>query len=136
MSYYHKWVPQDNYYYAVTNTGFIPNPKRRDGSFSKYAGLDDAMEDLHYYMQIIKFGMGRCTWDTAQEIRTNRLSRDEGVTLVNQYDDEAPKEYLDEILDYLSLSHDEFLSYINGFRSPHLWETDDFLEFKLKAKLS
>ena len=136
MSYYHKWVPQDNYYYAVNNTGFIPNPKRRDGSFSKYAGLDDAMEDLHYYMQVIKFGMGRCTWDTAQEIRTNRLTRDEGVSLVNQYDGEAPKEYLDEILDYLELSYEDFIHYINAFRSPHLWEVAKSSEFQLKYKVS
>ena len=79
--------------------------------------------------------MGRCTWDTAQEIRTNRLSRDEGVSLVNQYDGEAPKEYFDEILDYLNLSRDDFMCYINAFRSPHLWETDNSLEFKLKVNI-
>ena len=29
MSYYRKWIPQENYYYAVENTGFEPNPKER-----------------------------------------------------------------------------------------------------------
>ena len=37
------------------------------------------MEDLHYFMQYIKFGMGRATWDAAQEIRTNIITRDEGI---------------------------------------------------------
>ena len=50
MSYYRKWVPQENYYYAVNNTGFTPNEKRKDGSFAKYAGIDDVIEDLHYYI--------------------------------------------------------------------------------------
>ena len=73
MSYYRNWIPQENYYYAVENTNFEPNPERRDGSYGKYAGIDDKMEDLHFYMQVIKFGMGRATWDAAQEIRTNKL---------------------------------------------------------------
>ena len=26
FSYYHKWLPQENYYYAVEHTGFEANP--------------------------------------------------------------------------------------------------------------
>ena len=121
MSYYRKWVPQENYYYAVQNTGFTPNEKRKDGSFSKYAGIDDVMEDLHFYMQLIKFGMGRCTWDTAQEVRTGKLEREEAVALVRKYDCEPPRESLPEILDYLDMSDDCFWEVINNFRTKHLW---------------
>ena len=39
-------------------------------------------------MQVIKFGMGRATWDAAQEIRTNKITREEGVALVKKYDQE------------------------------------------------
>ena len=35
--------------------------------------IDDKMEDLHYYMQVIKFGMGRATWDAAQEMKLIKL---------------------------------------------------------------
>ncbi len=125
MSYYKKWIPQDNYYYAVEHTGFQPNPTRRDGSFSRYAGIDDMLEDLHYYMQVIKFGMGRATWDTAQEIRTGKLERGEAVTLVRTYDQEPPTRYKDEILDYLDLSIDDFDDCLDQFRSEHLWEKND-----------
>lgn len=122
MSYYRKWVPQENFYYAVENTGFRQAEKRKDGSYSKYAGIDDVMEDLHFYMQAVKFGMGRCTWDAAQEIRSGRLERDEGVSLVSKYDQEPPKEFLSEILEYLSLTEEEFWHTVNAFRSPHLWK--------------
>ncbi|MDC0039561.1 N-acetyl sugar amidotransferase [Gammaproteobacteria bacterium] len=122
MSYYKKWTPQDNYYYAVEHTGFQPNPTRRDGSFSRYAGIDDVLEDLHYYMQVIKFGMGRATWDTAQEIRTGKLEREEAVTLVRTYDEEPPTRYKDEILQYLDLSIDAFDKCLDQFRSRHLWQ--------------
>ncbi len=132
MSYYRKWVPQENYYYAVEHTNFQPNPKRRDGSFTRYSGIDDKMEDLHYYMQLIKFGMGRCTWDTAQEIRTGLLEREEAVSLVKMYDFEAPTEYFDDILEYLDITEEQFWTAVGNFRSPHLWDCDKQKDFSLK----
>ena len=56
LGYYIKWDPQEMYYYAATNTGFRPNPDRTQGSYSRYAGVDDVIDWLHYYMTFIKFG--------------------------------------------------------------------------------
>ena len=50
-------------------------------------------------MQVIKFGMGRATWDAAQEIRTNKITREEGIALVKKYDQEIPKTFLKDILE-------------------------------------
>lgn len=135
MSYYKNWIPQENYYYAVEHTGFKPNPVRRDGSYGKYAGIDDKMEDLHYFMQVIKFGMGRATWDAAQEIRTEKITREEGVALVRRYDMEIPRTYLNDILEYLELSESEFWTIIDKFRSTHLWEKDSAGQWKLKKQV-
>ena len=50
----------------------------KDGSFTRYSGLDDMLEDLHYYMQFIKLG-----WDVVLGIQHRRyvldLERDEGL---------------------------------------------------------
>jgi N-acetyl sugar amidotransferase len=135
MSYYRKWVPQESYYYAVENTGFEPNPKRRDGTHCKYAGLDDVIEDLHFYMQYIKFGMGRCTWDSAQEIRNKMLERDEAISLVRRYDSEIPKEYISEILKYLDMDINTFTDIVDKFRPPHLWQYSRNEGFQLKYQL-
>lgn len=132
MSYYKKWVPQENFYYAVKHTNFKPNDKRKDGSYSKYAGIDDTMEDLHFFMQAIKFGMGRCTWDAAQEIRTGKLERDEAVALVRKYDLEPPKENLPSILKYLNVDESEFWSIVDSFRPKHLWKRTDDGSFELR----
>lgn len=136
MSFYRKWIPQDNYYYAVEHTGFKPNPQRRDGTFSRYAGIDDIMEDLHYYMQVIKFGMGRCTWDAAQEVRTNRLERAEAVELIKKYDLESPAQYMQEILEYLDMSKVEFWETIDCFRPSHLWQQSSEGAWELQNKLT
>lgn len=121
LGYYIKWVPQEAYYYAVEHAGFHARPFRSNGTYSKYNSIDDKIDDLHYYTTYIKFGLGRATYDASQEIRNHHLSRDEGVRLVKRFDGEFPKTYFSEIMRYLDMSEDYFLSLQDKFRSPHLW---------------
>jgi N-acetyl sugar amidotransferase len=122
MSYYHFWDPQENFYYAVENTGFQANPERTEGTFSKYAGLDDKTDGQHYYLSYIKFGIGRATNDTAHEIRDEKITRDEGKILVKKYDGEFPSLYFKETLDYLDITEEEYWNVIDSWRSPHIWK--------------
>jgi len=124
FSYYKKWVPQENYYYAVENTGFKANPGRSEGTYSKYASIDDQTDGFHFYLGFIKFGIGRATSDAAHEIRDGHLTREEGIALVHRYDGEFPKKYFKEFLEYLNITEEEFWEVIDFYRmrSPHLWE--------------
>ena len=121
MSYYRKWVPQENFYYAVRNTLFEPAETRTTGSYSKYSGLDDKLEWLHYYMMFIKYGMGRATADAAQEIRSGKITRG-SLKLVELYDAEFPEQHVDSLCEYMNLTRNELYSIIDSFRPPHLWE--------------
>ena len=47
FSYYKKWNPQENYYYVAEHCGFKPNPVRTEGTYSKYASIDDMMDGFH-----------------------------------------------------------------------------------------
>ncbi|MCB1056878.1 MAG: N-acetyl sugar amidotransferase [Acidobacteria bacterium] len=125
MSYYHRWVPQENYYYAVEHCGFEPNPERSEGTYSKYASLDDRIDGFHYYTMFIKFGQGRAMNDAAHEIRDGHITREEAVALVHKYDGEFPKKYFGDFLEYTGLTEDEFWQAIDRNRSPHLWAKRD-----------
>jgi N-acetyl sugar amidotransferase len=120
-SYYHKWVPQENYYYAVENTGFQANPERSEGTYSKYASLDDRLDGFHFYLAYIKFGISRATSDSAHEIRDGHITRDEGVALVRRYDGEFPSKYFKEFLDYLDITEEHFWEVVDSWRPEHLW---------------
>ena len=123
FSYYKEWIPQQNYYYAVEHCGFLPNQDgRSEGTYSKYASLDDRIDGFHYYTMFIKFGQGRAMNDAAHEIRDNHITRGEAVALVNKYDGEFPKKYFQEFLDYIDISEKVFWETIDRNRSPHLWE--------------
>jgi len=141
LGYYKKWHPQSCYYYAVENGGFQASPIRTPGTYSKYNSIDDRIDDLHYYTTGIKFGIGRASYDAAQEIRSGDITRDEGVALVKRYDHEYPVRFIAELMAYLSLPENEFPiaakmfemplmdeNYFqiltNSFRSPHLWFRD------------
>lgn len=141
LGYYLKWHPQSAYYYSVEHGGFKASPERTPGTYSKYNSIDDRIDDFHYYTTFIKFGIGRATYDAAQEIRSRDITRDEGVALVNKFDGEFPERFADEIFRYLSLSEKEFpgVSQVfeqpvmdrayfdnltDSFRSPHLWKRE------------
>lgn len=122
LGYYLRWDPQECYYYAVQNTGFQANTERTEGSYSKYSSIDDRIDPLHYYTTLVKFGLGRASYDAAQEIRNGKITREEGVALVRRYDTEFPRKYFHEILDYMELGEERFWEVIDKARSPHLWK--------------
>ena len=120
--YYKYWDPQECFYYAKENTGFTPNTERSEGTYSKYASLDDRIDGFHYYLSYIKFGIGRATSDAAHEVRDGKIERDEGFALVDRYDGEFPAKYFQEFLDYCDISEKEFHEVIDSWRSEHLWK--------------
>lgn len=145
LGYYLRWHPQSCYYYAVDNGGFMASPERTPGTYSKYNSIDDRIDDFHYYTTGVKFGIGRASYDAAQEIRSGDITREEGVALVNRFDHEFPERFAEEIFQYLSIDsytfpranerfeqpimdREYFGALADSFRSPHLWvkSSDDW----------
>jgi N-acetyl sugar amidotransferase len=140
--YYLKWHPQSCYYYSVEHGGFQASPERTAGTYSKYNSIDDRIDDFHYYTTFIKFGIGRATYDAAQEIRSKDITREEGVALVKRFDGEFPERFAEEVFRYLSIPEKEFSvaskmfqqpimtreyfeQLADQFRSPHLWKQEN-----------
>jgi N-acetyl sugar amidotransferase len=135
LGYYLKWTPQEVYYYAVENTGFKARPFRTQGTYSKYSGIDDKIDDLHFYTTYIKFGIGRTSYDASQEIRNKHLTREEGVALVKRFDGEFPDRYFEDVMNYIEMKPDEFHQLCDKFRSPHLWGKDENMKWKLRHNI-
>lgn len=122
LGYYLKWIPQENFYYAVENTGFEVNNKRIDGTYQKYASIDDKIDGFFYYTSYIKFGYGRAMSDSTMEVRNGHITKEEGLGLIKQFDGEFPKTYEKEFLEYCSVSREEFDALCDKFRPKHLWQ--------------
>lgn len=126
FSYYRKWMPQEHYYYVREHCGFQPNPDgRSEGTYSKYASLDDRIDGFHYYLMLMKFGIARATSDAAHEIREGLIEREEAVQLVRRYDTEFPKKYFKDFLEYCEISEEHFWEVCEAWRNHNLWEQSD-----------
>lgn len=134
FGYYKFWDPQENYYYCREHTGFTPNTERSEGTYSKYASLDDQIDGFHYHLAYIKFGIGRTTSDTAHEIRDGKIDRDEGIALVKRFDHEFPKKYYKEFLEFCSITDEQVQEVIDSWRSDHIWVKIDN-EWKLRKPI-
>ncbi len=151
-SYFHKWHPQENYYYSVKHSNFQPAESRTTGTYSKYASIDDKLDHLYFYTYFIKYGIGRATSDASQEIRNKDRDLEEGKLLIKRFDGEFFSEYSDEIFDYLSITNKKYSQEVvnlfeepiltkktfdhltNFFRSPHLWKLNENKDFELRYK--
>ena len=122
LGYYLSWDPQECYYYAVDNTGFQANPERTEGTYSKYSSIDDKIDPFHYFTTLIKFGLGRCSYDASQEVRNGKITREEAEYLVDKYDMEFPHKYFKEFIQYMGISEDQFWDAVEEHRSPHIWK--------------
>ena len=125
FGYYKKWDPMHNYNYAKQHTGYKEGKERTEGTYSKYASLDDKIDGFHYFTTFTKFGIGRATHDAAIEIRNGQITREKGIALVKRFDGEFPKKYFKDVLEYMDISEELFWECINKSRSPHLWKKEN-----------
>lgn len=117
-SYYSKWTPHENYFYAAKYTGFEANESgRTECTYTKYASIDDKADGFHFYLGYMKFGLGRASRDAMQDIRRHHLTREEGVSLVHLYDHEFPSKYYSWFLEYLGISEEFFWDVMDYYRS-------------------
>ena len=136
FGYYHKWIPQENYYYCAEHTGFRPNPVRSEGTYSKYASLDDKLDGFHYYLMFIKFGFGRATSDAAHEVRDGHLTREEAVALVRKFDGEFPSKFFTVFKEYCGIDDDYFNEVLDSWRADHVWKKLDDGNWVLRHNVS
>lgn len=134
-SYYHLWVPQENFYYASKFTGFEPAEERTEGTYTKHLSIDDRLDPYHWLLAYIKFGYGRATREACSEIRCEHITREEGVALVQRYDHEFPKKHFRDFLNYLDIPEKHFWEITDRYRMPHIWQKEEAI-WKLKTVVS
>ena len=57
-----------------------------EGTYTNYENLDEKMHGLHDYLKFVKYGFGRATDHACIDIRNKRISREEGLKLVKEFE--------------------------------------------------
>ena len=125
-SFFENWDSYEHEILSVNEFGLKGVSERNIGTYTKYAQNDTKLYSLHVYMMYLKFGFGRCTQDACIDIRHGRLSRDEGLKFVRQYDNEFPEQNLPDFLDYFSMTKEEFFDVLKKNSNPDLFEWNGF----------
>lgn len=107
---------------------------KRDRTFNLYAKTDDHANDMHDYLKFLKFGYGRATDDASTKIRHGRMTREEGIEMVKEYDSTEPST-LQTYLDFLEISKEEFYGLVESQRDPDIWRKVNG-EWRMKDSVS
>ena len=127
LGYYLPWD-------GLTNTlisqayGFTTYHKTVEGSMVNYENLDNHQTGIHDYFKFLKFGFGRATDLACSHIRRGRLKRSDALDIVRRLDGTFPWEYLgkslEDILDPLDITVDEFILICDKFTNKKLFKCD------------
>ena len=102
----------------------LPDKETTEGTYTNYENLDTKYVAMHDYFKFLKYGYGRATDHASIDIRNNRLTREEGLELVKQYEGKIPTKYFKDFLEDFELTHEEFLSICEKFTNKELFKTD------------
>ena len=127
LGHFFPWDGLANYLLAQS-FGFTSLGKRIEGSMVDYENLDNFQAGIHDYFKYLKFGFGRTTDLVSMQIRRGRITREQGLKIVQNYDGEYPKSYLGkslkDILNEIDLSENEFNSICDKFTNKKLFRTN------------
>ena len=122
FGYFFRWSMLENYRFISAKIPFATHPAgRTPGTFTEFDSVDDKADNLYYYLQYIKFGFGRAVRDACRMIQNDQMTREEALEVVRKFDGEFPDEYLEDMLDYLEVSREEFDGIVDRHRNPELW---------------
>jgi N-acetyl sugar amidotransferase len=105
-----------------------------EGTYTNYENLDEKLVGLHDYLKFVKYGFGRATDHACLDIRNKRITREEGLKLVEQYDGKYPHYAVTEFEKYSGLSRQEIDKVIDSFTNPLLFRTDESGNFLRDAE--
>jgi len=101
------------------------------GRYHRYSALDADINTINGWIKYIKFGYGSATDKASLDIRAGKISREEGIALVREFDGRCAERFIKEYCDFLELPVEEFLSIVEKYRGK-MWEKNEKGEWKLK----
>ena len=109
----------------VEKLGFSRNPEPKEGTYTDWENLDTMYTGMHDYFKWIKYGFGRATDHASIDIRAGKITRQEGLKLVKEYEGKTPMKYFDNFLKDLEITREEFYRIVDKFANKSLFKKDE-----------
>ena len=101
----------------IKSHGFTTHNGPMEWAFLDYENLDTKFVAIHDYFKYLKYGYGRATDQASIEIHHGRMSREEGMKMVKQYDNRVPVRWLYEFLEEMDITREQFNDLCEKFRN-------------------
>lgn len=92
------------------------------GDLHGVTSLDEDWVTLNQMIKYYKFGFGRVTDYVNEEIRLGRMTRQQGVELVEAYDDACAPSYIESFCEYIGISVEHFWTHVHKSVNRELFE--------------
>jgi len=114
----------ENAKFAIANGLSFRNEKLHDlGRYHRYSALDANMNVINGMIKYVKFGYGSATDKASLDIRAGKLTRDEGIALVKEYDGLCADRFVKEYCEFLGVTEDFFWTEVEKYRGT-MWSKD------------
>lgn len=122
LSNYIRWDAKAQHEQMIDTYGYESAAQSR--TFNTYEDVHcHHSAGIHDYIKFLKLGYGKVTDHASREIRLKRMSRAEGIAMVQQYRDVSPPD-MALFLDWIGMSEAAFMSHIWNRRDGAIWQDD------------
>ena len=95
------------------------------GDLYGVTALDEDWVTLNQMIKYYKFGFGRVSDYVNEEIRSGMLSREDGIPLLEAYDDACSDEYIASFSEFIGITVEEFWAQVHAEMNHELFYLDD-----------
>ncbi len=136
LSYYVPWDSHRNYEVAKMH-GFrhLGHEWVREGTLEQYNQIDSLGYLINQWFKYPKFGHASATEMASRWIRSKKMTREEAIPLVKKYDKHLDQGVLDNFLEFIGMTSEEFWKIADKWYNPELFEKTRFGIWKEKFDL-
>ncbi|OGD91383.1 LPS biosynthesis protein [Candidatus Curtissbacteria bacterium RIFCSPHIGHO2_02_FULL_40_17] len=134
LSNYIRWDSKKQHEDMIKEYGYQTAAQTR--TFDTYNDVDCFnYSDVHDYIKFLKLGYGKATDHAVREIRLKRLTREEGINQVKNYQNKKPQN-LQLFLDWIGMTELGFYFLIDQFRNLKIWRKSSEHNWTLKDSVT
>lgn len=125
LNYYAKeWSFSGNTEFGIAHglQGRPAHDPNLTGRLSPYVSVDSDMQIVNQMLKYFKFGFGFVTDEVCYDIRDGRMSREEGIRLVEQYDGKCGDCYIQGFCEYIGITEEELWRVTDKWVNKKLFE--------------
>ena len=137
LGYFWKdWSLIDNGNFATLRGLEIRNEKPWEiGDPVGITSLDEDWVTFNQMIKYLKYGFGRISDYVNEDIRNERISREEGIKLLKKFDGNCSPKYIKSFCNYIGISESEFWTEVDQSVNPTLFTKNGFGNYTPKFEV-